>query len=255
MPKDTTTPGSSERPAVDRAAINQQNAAHRTTVIRLEDLQEIARLGADANSRHQAVNAQERIAVGRRSHVERSHGPSRWPSHPAHEPALRYRAHSERDLRRVIEELQRLAAFAQTNPTSPQPQPPVSKCTSMSQAPPANCETNPTRPLACGTLKGVTARPPVRATLLCCLAWLLGALLVMASLDRIPDPAATSPKAQSVAVSLHEHSMDAAASRILVAPPPELRLPARTPASVEISPVRQSTVLIDHAADPSPPLA
>jgi hypothetical protein len=87
------------------------------------------------------------------------------------------------------------------------------------------------------------------------LIWILSALLVLATVDNVPDPAATNPgNAQSKASCLYEHPAESAA-RSAQAIDALLRLPVHSlPAStVELHPHSPRLVLTAHAADPSPP--
>lgn len=86
------------------------------------------------------------------------------------------------------------------------------------------------------------------------IVWLLGALLVIATLDNVPDPLANSPsKTQFSVSSLHEHSVD------VVTPIGFAGLPAFLPAEscptdgVESLLYSDRDVAVEHAADPSPP--
>jgi hypothetical protein len=87
-----------------------------------------------------------------------------------------------------------------------------------------------------------------------CLTWLLALLVVMASLDRLPDPPAARPDyAQSKSSGPHEQPADAAA------PCPGLVValhPLSNHGTVAISepvPPRSQIVVLERASDTSPP--
>ncbi len=93
-----------------------------------------------------------------------------------------------------------------------------------------------------------------RAAIFGCMVWLLGGLLIAAALDKVADPMATSPRAQSPAAAVHEHLVDSKNPRVPAVHPEAT--PRRTDAggAPEPAPLRRAGAPIDYAADPSPPV-
>ncbi|MGI8745748.1 MAG: hypothetical protein ACR2NN_24870 [Bryobacteraceae bacterium] len=88
-----------------------------------------------------------------------------------------------------------------------------------------------------------------------CIVWILGALLVIATLDNLPDPPAANPAtAQFKASCLHEYSV-ATAAQCCESLGASFRFPIRFVAADRFEPHRRSDrmVLTVQAADPSPP--
>jgi hypothetical protein len=87
------------------------------------------------------------------------------------------------------------------------------------------------------------------------LIWILSALLVLATVDNIPDPAAMNPgNAQFKASCPDEHPAESATrSAQLIDALFGLPVHSLTASIVELHPYRPRLVLTAHAADPSPP--
>jgi hypothetical protein len=96
-------------------------------------------------------------------------------------------------------------------------------------------------------------KSPIKS--ICCMVWILGALLMIATLDKIPDPPAANPKhAQISASCLDKHSV--AARTLCVSIDALFHLPVRIVVAdaVELLPYSDQIVLVERAADSSPPL-
>jgi hypothetical protein len=86
------------------------------------------------------------------------------------------------------------------------------------------------------------------------MVWILGALLMIATLDKIPDPPAAKPNHTELSAScLHEQSV--AADTVCVFIDALFHLPVRIVVAdaVELLPYNDRIVLVERAADSSPP--
>ncbi|HVW84059.1 MAG TPA: hypothetical protein VHB50_05245 [Bryobacteraceae bacterium] len=87
-----------------------------------------------------------------------------------------------------------------------------------------------------------------------CIVWVLGALLVIATLDNVPDPPAASPGASQYTAAVHDHLVGGGV-QYHQSPGSLFRLPLRfdEPNSVQPHPRSAQQVVTEQAADPSPP--
>jgi hypothetical protein len=89
---------------------------------------------------------------------------------------------------------------------------------------------------------------------ICCMAWILGAMLLIATLDKIPDPPAAHRNNAGISASCpHEHSVAAVTPRAFINAPSHLPVRSVVADAVELLPHNHRIVLIERAADPSPP--
>jgi hypothetical protein len=94
-------------------------------------------------------------------------------------------------------------------------------------------------------------RAPVKS--IYSLIWLIGALLVIATFDRIPDPPSSKPEPQFSEISVHADSVAAITPSGFVIPSCT-QIPAVVADAVEYFPRTSRLVLVERAADASPPL-
>jgi hypothetical protein len=85
-----------------------------------------------------------------------------------------------------------------------------------------------------------------------CLIWILSAFLILATLDRIPDPAAARRNGSSQYAAIHFPLVDTAE------PPPSVFVPAAGLVVVGVEPAHSaglvsSVALLERAGDASPP--
>jgi hypothetical protein len=88
-----------------------------------------------------------------------------------------------------------------------------------------------------------------------CVIWILGALLVIASLDKLPDPPAANPSGAAFKASLTHECAPGTPSRFCEPARIFFRSTSQLTAS-DFSPVHLlhgRMVLMEQAADPSPP--
>jgi hypothetical protein len=87
-----------------------------------------------------------------------------------------------------------------------------------------------------------------------CAIWILGALLIIATLDNLPDPAAATPSSGQLQLS-GSHGSSGGAIRFCESRPPffQAKLRALDSDVPEPPPFSGRTVSTEQAADPSPP--
>ena len=88
---------------------------------------------------------------------------------------------------------------------------------------------------------------------ICRLAWILGAFLILATLDRVPDPPAANPNGSQMSVSAIHGIAPVAVSARAGAPPQSALKRIAANEVFESLVYGDLTVRVQHATDSSPP--
>jgi hypothetical protein len=125
----------------------------------------------------------------------------------------------------------------------------------------AGCQIAPERDSGLGTLLlvcdtlGPVPHARTRLKWICCMVWILGCLLVLAAIDKVPDPPAANPNSTQFSDScLHERSLAPVSPFAFMGIPSHFPLVFVAAEAVEFFPYNDLSNSIERAADPSPPV-
>jgi hypothetical protein len=117
-----------------------------------------------------------------------------------------------------------------------------------------DCSAKPIFASVCDTLGPVAreVKSPIKSIYY--MVWIFGVLLMIAALDKIPDPPAAKPNHTRISAScLHNQSVAVGMVRVFIDALFHVPAPIAEAYVLELRPYRDRIVLVGRAADSSPP--